>query len=211
MNLTEYRNQVDRAARIMAEIVKTTDIKTYGHFFQAWYNHLWHSFKDREAGTTEPMLNGGMELKDTWDRFIEAWDAGCSAADEDEEYYESFIVDVFYQIKLKNLVTDTSKCNCGNWDGDSETADIFGLVRTNELVDLSHDHRSIFECQKCGQAYLWKWHESSWLSGEEVTMTFNSITNIQKQYFVQLSGMSNISDQDIEELIHEELTKDLHD
>ena len=95
MNIDEYECQVAIAAKAMAEIVEKTEIKTYGQFFQAWYNHLWHVFEAIQKGEKEPLLTGGEELKDQWDHFIVAWDAACDAMDENEYYYESFVVDVF--------------------------------------------------------------------------------------------------------------------
>ena len=209
MNDTEYKSHVLRGARAMAEIVSRTDIKTYGHFFQVWYNYLWHVFEARQAGEKEPLLMGGDEMKDVWDSFIEAWDAGCDAANEDEKYYEFFIVDVFNQLSLQNAPTVNPICKCKSWDKDPEKAEIYNLYRTYELVDLSHDHRSIFECHECGQAYLWSWHESSWLTGEEVTMNSCSISPEQRKYFVSLSTDKKLGEQEKDQLIVKKLTKDL--
>lgn len=95
MDINEYEYQVTVAAKAMTEIVENTEIKTYGHFFQIWYNHLQHTFEARQNGEKEPHLIGGDELKDQWEHFIVAWCAACSAMDENEYYYESFVVDVF--------------------------------------------------------------------------------------------------------------------
>jgi len=98
MDLDEYECEVANGAKAMSEIVANTDIKTYGHFFQVWYNHLWHTTEAKQNGAEEPLLPGGKELKDQWDYFFVAWSAACEAMDENEYYYEYFIIDVFRAI-----------------------------------------------------------------------------------------------------------------
>jgi len=210
MNLTEYRNQVALGASFMEEIVAKTDIDTYGQFFQVWYNHLWKQLEAMQAGEEDPLLPGEPELKVAWDRFSESWDAAMFAVDENEDYLESFIVDVFYQLKNKEQSSNSDVCKCNKWKGDQEIAKAYGIERTYDLIDACHDHSSIYECKNCGQPFLWTWHEASWYLGEEVTIRAYKITNDQKKYFVSLTEDRNLRDHEIEGLIHAKLTEDIH-
>ena len=67
---------------------------------------------------------------------------------------------------------------------------------------MSHDHRSLFECRKCGAAYSWWWHESHWMLGEEQTMGANRIGIEFKNFLIKLSKRKDLSGQEKENEIY---------
>ena len=199
MNLNEYKKQVSIGSNALAEIVAKTEIKTYGQFFHVWYSHLSNQLEATQSGSKEPSLPGEPDTKQSWDRFMAAWDYAMAAVDENEDYFESYVVDAFYEIRSSTADDlKLTECNCTYWDHDPSTAESFGLSRTYEIVDMSHDHRSLFECKKCGTAYSWWWHESSWVYGEEVTMRANRISTEFKEFLIKLSKRTDLSDHEKE-------------
>jgi len=210
MNLNEYKTQVSIGSKALAEIVAKTEIKTYGQFFHVWYSYLSNQLEATQSGSKEPSLPGVPETKQAWDKFMAAWDYAMAAVDENEDYFESYVVDAFYEIR--SSTEDDLKftdCLCTNWDHDPSTAESFGLSRTYEIVDMSHDHRSLFECKNCGAAYSWWWHESHWMFGEEQTMGASKIDTDFRNFLIELSKRTDLRAQEKENEICKWNSKEL--
>ena len=67
----------------------------------------------------------------------------------------------FYQHDGKEIYIHRGNCptSCSGWNGKQSELQKYDFTELLDLIDSSHEHYKLFQCNVCHSYTLWHWHE----------------------------------------------------